>query len=254
MAATRRLEHRVAIVTGGGSGVGRACALRFAAEGAGVVVVGRRADKLADTVAEVSRRGGRADSLALDLRDPGAAGHVVAKAIAWGGRLDVLVNCAGSFPSTPFPQVTDAQWAEAHDINLAAPMRLCRAAFDALAASNGNIVNVSSTNAVMGDKASACSAYSSAKAGLVGLTRQLAVELAPRIRVNAVLPGAIDTPMIEGWIDDPRERAAWLERFVPLRRIATPEDIAAVIAFLASPDAAYVTGAAILADGGMSIV
>jgi glucose 1-dehydrogenase len=106
----------------------------------------------------------------------------------------------------------------------------------------------------MGDKLSQCSHYSAAKAGLLGLTRQLAIELAPRIRVNAIVPGAVKTPMLEGWNEDPAEMDAWLKRFVPLERIARPEDIAGVAAFLASDDAAYVTGATIVADGGMHVV
>ncbi|MGD9744615.1 MAG: SDR family NAD(P)-dependent oxidoreductase, partial [Dongiaceae bacterium] len=115
-------------------------------------------------------------------------------------------------------------------------------------------VNISSINAVIGDKLSACSHYSAAKAGLLGLTRQLAVELAPEIRVNAIVPGAVKTPMLDGWNEDPADMKAWLERFVPLNRIARPEEMAGVIAFLASDDASYLTGATIVADGGVAIV
>jgi NAD(P)-dependent dehydrogenase (short-subunit alcohol dehydrogenase family) len=106
----------------------------------------------------------------------------------------------------------------------------------------------------MGDAYSICSAYAAAKAGLLGLTRQIAAELAPDVRVNAVLPGPVATAMLEGWNEDPADMAAWLERYVPLRRVAKPEDIASVIAFLAGDGANYITGAAIPVDGGMTMV
>ena len=123
-----------------------------------------------------------------------------------------------------------------------------------MAENGGAIVNISSVNAVMGDKVSACSAYSAAKAGQLGLTMQFAAELAPGIRVNAVLPGPVDTEMLEGWLDDPDERAAWLERYIPLGRIGLADEIAGCVAFLVSRDGAYVTGAVIPVDGGMTLV
>ncbi len=254
MTAQRRMDGRAALISGGGTGIGRATAERLAAEGARVFVVGRRGAKLDETVALVASAGGEAASRALDLRDPGAAAEAVDAALAWAGQLDVLASCAGTFPSAPFPALGDAEWSDALEINLAAPMRLARAAVPAMATGGGAIVNVSSTNALMGDKLSECSHYSAAKAGLLGLTRQLAVELAPAIRVNAVIPGVTDTPMLEGWNDDPAEMAIWLERYVPLRRMGAAAEIAGVVTFLASDDAAYVTGAAIPADGGMLIV
>jgi NAD(P)-dependent dehydrogenase (short-subunit alcohol dehydrogenase family) len=247
------LTGRAVVITGGGSGIGRATALRLAAEGARVFLVGRRAEKLEQTAEAVAHAGGEAGSLAADLCEPGAANDVIEAALAWAGGLDILVNCAGSFPSAPFPELADEDWRDAIETNLAAPMRLSRAAVPALKTARGAIVNVSSINAVMGDALSQCSHYSAAKAGLLGLTRQLAVELAPEIRVNAVVPGAVDTPMLDGWNDNPADMTAWLERFVPLLRIATPDEIAAVIAFLGSGDAGYMTGASIPVDGGMTI-
>ena len=254
MSKTTDFTDRVALITGGGTGIGRATALRLAEGGAKVFVIGRRADKLNETVDNVASAGGEAASLDLDATEPDAGQSAVEACHQWAGRLDILVNAAGAFPGTPFPDMDDQEWADSQAINLAAPMRFSRAAVPALRNSKGNIVNVSSNNAVMGDVLSACSAYSAAKAGLLGLTRQTAAELAPDIRVNAVLPGAVDTPMLDGWNDDPADLKAWLERYVPLERIAKPEDIADAIAFLASDAAGYITGVSLPVDGGMLIV
>jgi 3-oxoacyl-[acyl-carrier protein] reductase len=251
----QRLADRTALITGGGSGIGRATALRLAAEGAAVFVGGRRDSALDETVDAVQRSGGRAQRLSVDLSQPGEAERLVDAAAAWAGRLDAAVSCAGTFPSAPFADLTDSEWEEALAINLTAPMRIARAATPHLARQGGVVVAVSSINAYLGDLLSQCAHYSAAKAGLVGLTRQLAVELAPQgIRAVGVAPGGVATPMLEGWNDDPADMDAWLERFVPLRRLAAPEEIASVIAFLVSDDAAYVTGQVLLADGGMAVV
>jgi len=254
MAIERGLRGKVALVTGGGSGIGQATALRLAAEGAAVFVVGRRPERLDGVVAAIGAAGGRAACLALDLASADAADRAVAAAAAWGGRFDIAVNAAGSFPYTPFETLADGDWAAALELNLSAVMRVCRAAARAMGEAGGAIVNVSSTNAVMGDRLSACGAYSAAKAGQLGLTRQIAVELAPRVRVNAVVPGAVRTEMLAGWNEDPKDMAAWLERYTPMARIGRPEDIAGAVAFLVSDDAAYVTGVALPVDGGMCVV
>lgn len=253
MATTARFRDRTIVVTGGGSGIGRATALRLAAEGAAVFLAGRTQAKLEQVASEVRAAGSKAAFDAGDLRDDAACRRVAEGAARLGGgAIHGVVNCAGTFPSAPFPQLSDRDWQDAIENNLSGPMRMARAALAHL--KQGAVVFVSSTNAIMGDKLSQCSHYSAAKAGLLGLTRQLAIELAPKIRVNAIVPGAVKTPMLEGWNEDPAEMNAWLKRFVPLERIARPEDIAGVVAFLASDDAAYVTGATIVADGGMHVV
>jgi len=132
-------------------------------------------------------------------------------------------------------------------------MRMCRAAAGAIT-KGGAMVNISSTNAVMGDKVSSCGAYSAAKAGQLGLTKQFAAELAPNIRVNAILPGPIDTDMLEGWLDDPQERADWMARYIPMARLGLASEVASVVAMLVSDDGAYVTGVVIPVDGGMTLV
>ncbi len=250
----RGLDDKVALITGGGSGIGEATAVRLAGEGARVFVVGRRQGELERVVRRIAQSGGRASSRAVDLMEPTGGRDAVAAAVDWGGGLDILVNAAGTFPHTPVDALGDDDWDDALAINLTAVMRTSRAAATAMAARGGSIVNISSVNAVMGDKVSACSAYSAAKAGQLGLTMQFAAELAPAIRVNAILPGPIETAMLDGWLDDPRERDAWLERFIPLARLGRAEEIAGCVAFLVSGDGAYVTGAVIPVDGGMTLV
>ncbi|MBT5432532.1 MAG: SDR family oxidoreductase [Rhodospirillaceae bacterium] len=250
----RGLTDKVALITGGGSGIGRATALRLASEGARVFIIGRRADVLESVVAEVTAAGGSASCLSVDLAAADCGEKAVGGAVAWGSRLDILVNAAGTFPFTPVHELTDKDWDEAIAINLSGVMRTCRAAAHAMGEEGGAIVNVSSTNAVMGDKVSCCSAYAAAKAGQLGLTRQFAAELGPAIRVNAILPGPIDTPMLEGWLDDPAERAAWMERYIPRGRLGLPEEVAATVAFLVSDDGGYITGVTIPVDGGMTLV
>lgn len=248
-----RLEGYVALVTGASSGIGRATARRIAGEGAKVFLVARREPELTELTADLQAAGHDAALLAVDVTDSGAPDAAVSGAVEWGGRLDAVINCAGSFPSAPFAELSDDEWDAALALNLTAPMRVSRAAVPML--DGGTIVVVSSINAFIGDELSACAHYSAAKAGLVGLVRQLAVELAPNgIRAVGVAPGAVDTPMLEGWNEDPDDMSSWLNRFVPLGRIAQPEEIASVIAFLVSPDASYVTGQVLLVDGGMAIV
>jgi len=248
-----RFRDRTVLITGAGSGIGRATAHRLASEGAAVFLVGKTGAKLEAVAGEVKKAGGKAGFETADLRKPEDCRRAVEAGAKWNGRLDAVVNGAGTFPSAPFPNLTDEDWQQAIESNLAAPMRVTRAAVPHLK-KGGAIVNISSINAVIGDKLSACSHYSAAKAGLLGLSRQLAVELAPEIRVNAIVPGAVKTPMLDGWNEDPADMKAWLERFVPLNRIARPEEMAGVIAFLASDDASYLTGATIVADGGVAIV
>ncbi len=250
----RGIEGKVALVTGGGSGIGEATAMRLAREGAKVFIVGRRRDRLDRVIDRIVDHDGSASGKAVDLMEREGGSDAVSAAVAWGGRLDILVNAAGTFPYTPVDGIDDRDWDDALAINLSAVMRTSRAAAGAMADKGGSIVNISSVNAVMGDKVSACSAYSAAKAGQLGLTMQFAAELAPKIRVNAILPGPIDTGMLEGWLDDPVERRNWLERFIPLSRLGLPEEIAGCVAFLVSRDGGYVTGAVIPVDGGMTLV
>jgi 3-oxoacyl-[acyl-carrier protein] reductase len=254
MGTDHRFKDKVALVTGASSGIGRATAIKLAMEGARVFLSGRDRRRLAESVALLGGDERAATSLQVDLAKRGGAARLATAALEWGGDVDILVNCAGSFPSAPAASLSDSEWDRALELNLSAPMRLVRPLIPSLQRRHGVIVLVSSINAFLGDALAPCTHYASAKAGLCGMVRQLAVELAPSIRVVAVAPGGVDTPMLEGWNEDPADMAAWLERFVPLGRLAQPEEIAQAIAFLGSDDAAYITGHVLMVDGGMAVV
>jgi NAD(P)-dependent dehydrogenase (short-subunit alcohol dehydrogenase family) len=248
------LAGRAAIVTGASSGIGQAVALRLAREGASVLAVARRAERLASLADAIAQEGGRCAALAGDVGDHALAERAVAAALELGGgRLDMLVNAAGLFQVAALEQLTDEAVQRTIEVDLLGPMRLCRAAAPPLRAARGVIVNISSINSIIGDPDSPAAHYNAAKAGLDGVTRQLAVELAPEVRAISIAPGVIDTPMISGWAaEDARQR--WLDANVPLRRLGRAEEIAGVVSFCVSDDASYVTGCTILADGGYTVL
>jgi NAD(P)-dependent dehydrogenase (short-subunit alcohol dehydrogenase family) len=243
-----RLDGQVALVTGGGTGIGAAIARRLAAEGARVAITGRRREPLELVAAET-------DALVLpgDVADDPAG--LVARVEAELGSLDVLVNNAG---------IGSEDWDRTLAVNLTAPYRLAVAAVPGLERSGaGAIVNVASVAAFVADPTGSAP-YEASKAALVMLTRSLAVDLGPRgIRVNAVCPGWVRTPMSERAMERLADRRglastdeafALVEADVPLRRVGEPGEIAAVCAFLASREASFVSGAVVVADGGASAV
>lgn len=244
------MAGRVAVVTGGGSGIGRACALRLAQTGAAVFVVGRRPEPLEETVAMVRRAGGGAEMLAVDLRQHHAADQVIESARAALGRLDVLVNNAGSAGLAKLvSEVDDQEWQDVIDGNLGITFRMCRAALRHMA-DGGAIVNIASIAGLAGMPG--LSVYGIAKAGIAALTRSIAVEFGQKgIRCNCLCPGPIDTAMSAPVLSQPGSRAR-LEGRIPLGRIGTPDDIAEAVRFLASQDAGYISGAVLTADGGLS--
>lgn len=236
------------LITGGGSGIGAAAARRFAAAGAAVAVLDRRA-AAAEAVAE--EVGGLA--VVADVADPvGVTAAVDEVAARLGGTLDVVVSNAGVGNWKPLTDYTDAEWRVLLDVNLSGAFYVLRAAVPHLrAAGGGSIVHVASLNAhraVPGE-----GPYSAAKAGVVNLTRTAALELAPTIRVNCVSPGVVATPLTAPITGD----AALLDAVtgaIPAGRVATPEEVADVIAFLASDAAAFVTGQDLVVDGGAGLL
>lgn len=241
-----RFEGRVALVTGGGGGIGRAAALRLAAEGARLVLLER--DPAA--CAEAARQTGGI-ACPGDATDPAAIDAAFEQAGRLGG-LDILVNNVGATLAARFADCVPDVWDREMAVTLRGAFLCCRAALALLRRPGGAIVNVGSVNALMylGNPA-----YSAAKAGLLSLTRSLAVEYGPQgIRVNMVSPGSVRTEA-QTW----RDRAARdpaifqrIARWYPLRRVGEPDDIAAAIAFLASDEAAFVSGANLVVDGGLT--
>jgi NAD(P)-dependent dehydrogenase (short-subunit alcohol dehydrogenase family) len=243
-------EHARVLVTGATSGVGEATARLFASRGARVALLARRSEQLQRVVADL---GDRAWGFVTDVSDPESASSAVGAAIEALGGLDVAVNAAGVAGYAALEDLTDELWREVIDTNLSGTFTVSRAAgLYMQAAGGGAIVNVASDLASMGVPGLAH--YCAAKAGVIGLTRALALELAPVVRVNAVCPGPIDTPMLRAGLAqevDPQRALRNKEATVPLGRLADPSEVAAAIAFLAF-EGTFATGTAMAFDGGTS--
>ncbi len=246
-----RLKDKVAVVTGSGAGIGRAIAQLFAAEGAHVFVTDVNGESASAVADSLKATGLKATAMTVDVsrgQDVSALFREVERAF---GRADVVVNNAGLNVRSDFRHLSDADWVKIREVNLDGVVRIARDAFELLKASGaGSLVNVSS---IMGQRGlRQLAGYSATKGAVTALTKALAVEYASyNIRVNSVAPGYIDTALTERFLKNPFVSKALLDK-TPMRRFGTPEEIARATLFFASDDSAYVTGAELAVDGGMT--
>lgn len=253
MSGSGRLDGKRAIVTGAASGIGRAIAERFAAEGAVVACLDRDRDRLH----EVTDAGASMIGVPADIADPAAVGAAVESAISSLGGVEVVVNCAGILGSAAFLEISPEEWERVQRVNVTGALLVSQAAVrwirtaDRLERSTRSIINVSSIEGrTIVARTRPQIDYAVSKAGVHHLTKALAVELAPdRIRVNSLCPGLVATAMTRDALADP-EIAGWLLDQVPLGRAGEPSDLASAALFLASDEASYITGASLVVDGG----
>ncbi len=250
---TGRLNGKIAIVTGGGRGIGRAIATAMAREGAFVVVIDRNQELGAQTAADLVAAGGQAEFIRADVSRKEEVEQAIAQVLERHGRVDILVNNAGVHDARPFWEEPEELWDRMYRVNVLGTVFPSQAVVrHMIPRQQGVIVNIASKAGVVGEPGHA--AYSASKGAVISLTREMAIELAPYgIRVNAVCPGPVETDMLYTAIPDEEARRE-LAASVPLGRLGRPEDIAATVVFLASDESAWCTGQAISVDGGMSIL
>jgi NAD(P)-dependent dehydrogenase (short-subunit alcohol dehydrogenase family) len=257
-----RLQDKVAIVTGAGSGIGRAAALLFAAEGAHVVCADVAGDAARDTCEAAVAAGGAATAATVDVARAASVDATVAATVDRLGRVDVLYANAGVISHGRAADVDEAEWARVLGVNLTGVWHCARAVLPHMvAAGRGSVVTQASVGGLEG--IAGLAAYCASKAGVIGLTRQMAVDYGQYgVRVNAIAPGTIVTPLVQ-LLTDPtgatslrevEQRLAPVAATYPLRRTGTPEEVAAVALFLASDESAFMTGAVVSVDGGKSAV
>ncbi len=248
------LNGKVALVTGARQGMGKAHALALAGQGAKVVVTNRTIEGCQAVVDEITSKGGEAVCFGMDVTSKVEVDQVFDEVIKKYGRLDILVNNAGIFVPKPVLEMTEEEWTQTIDVNLKGQF-LCaqRAAKEMLKNKWGRIINIASiASGGTGIGFPGSTHYVASKGGIIGMTEALAIELADYgINVNAIGPGMIDTPMVrEPGKELPKEDSELLSKSIPLKRIGKPEEVSAMVVFLASEEASYVTGATFYVDGG----
>ena len=250
-----RLAGKRVFITGGGSGIGRACAKLFTAEGASVAIAGRRRAELESVASEIHASGGRCVAVTCDVTDRGLVENAVREAVTAFGGLDVVVNNAGTNVLGTVEQTSDEDWERVLAVNLTGTFHVSRAALPELRrAGGGSIINISSVYGLVARTERA--AYVASKGGVTLLTRAMALDHArEKIRVNCICPAMVETDMVRTILaQTPNPEAALRQRIaqIPLGRLGTPEDVAALALFLASDESTWLTGAAIPLDGGFT--
>jgi 3-oxoacyl-[acyl-carrier protein] reductase len=242
------LSGRVAFVTGASQGIGRACALKLAAEGATAAVVARNQEKLNELVAQIAAAGGKAAAVALDVSNEEQVKSAIKTAIAQFGKIDILVNNAGITRDQLVMRMKRADWDAVLQTNLTSAYLCIQQVIGSMLKQRwGRIINITSVFGQMGQAGQAN--YAASKAGLIGLTMAIAREVGSRnITCNAIAPGFIETAMTAGLGDDFKQNAV---KQIPLGRAGSPEDVASAVAFLASDQASYITGHVLNVNGGM---
>ncbi len=252
----QRFSSKVAIVTGGGSGIGKEVARRLVAEGASVLIAGRDAAKLEAAAAQIDPSGDRVRTLAGDIAHPATARALVELATAAFGGVDILINNAGVFSPKPFLEVDEQEYDHFIDIILKGKFFMAQAAAKAmLRRGGGAIVQTGSLWALQAIGATPSAAYSAANAGVHALTRNLAIELASSgIRINTIAPAVVETPVYNTFMDSEQVRQVLptFNAFHPLGRNGQPADVAEAILFMASQEASWVTGTVLPVDGGVT--
>lgn len=249
---TGRLSGKVAFVTGGGSGIGEATAKRFAAEGATVVICGRRKEPLDAVVAAIRAAGGRCEAVQADVGVEAQIVGAIEDAARRHGQLDILVNNAMAYTWGALAEMSTADWHANFTTSVDGTFWGTRAAMKLMQGKGGAIVNLSSICGTLGT--AWMSGYSAAKAAIINFSRAAAAEGAAQgIRVNVVIPAVVETPATAGMLADENSRKG-TEKLIPMGRVGQSDELAAAILFLASDDASYITGAALPVDGGRSAV
>lgn len=243
---TVTVSNKSAVVIGGTSGIGRAIALQFAEDGADVVATSRRSDAANDIADEIRSQGVDTASVTCDVRDEDSIANLCEVASDSIGDVDVLVNSAGSVAKAPITEMEMEDWRRDIDVNLTGVFQACKVFSRNM--TSGSIVNISSMSADQAREERP--AYCAAKSGVNGLTRAAAADLGPQIRVNAIEPGFVDTPLAGDAFAEGTDLRTQIDDRTPLERVAKPDDIASTAVYLASDAAAFTTGEIITVDGG----